>query len=72
MLKENLEQSTDQTKDRVFTSKIIDSTMGKKLGVSDTGIENHKIEGTTYIPPKENAVEDIVLVELCQEIVQGT
>ena len=61
-LKEILEQSADQKKDRVFTSSIIDSQMGKKLGVTDTGITNEKIEGTKYIPPKEDQVEDINLV----------
>ena len=62
-LKETLEQNADQTKDKVFTSKIIDSTMGKKLGVTDTGIENHKIEGTKYIPPKPDMVEYVILME---------
>ena len=36
--------------------------MGKKLGVTDTGVENQKIEGTTYIAPKEDAVEQYNLV----------
>lgn len=35
--------------------------MGKKLGVTDTGVENQKVEGTTYIAPKEDAVEDYTL-----------
>lgn len=35
--------------------------MGKKLGVVDTGIENHKIEGTTYKKPKEDDVENVTL-----------
>ena len=61
-LKEKLEKKADQTKDKTFTSKIIDSQMGKKLGVTDTGIENQKIEGTTYIPPKEDDVESVNLV----------
>ena len=61
-VKEVIEQDADQKKERIFTSKIIDSQMGKKLGVSDTGIENHKKEGTTYIAPKEDAVEDYNLV----------
>lgn len=36
--------------------------MGKKLGVTDTGVENHKIEGTKYIAPKEDDVEQFNLV----------
>lgn len=36
--------------------------MGKKLGVTDTGVENHKVEGTTYVAPKEDNVESFNLV----------
>ena len=61
-LKEKLEKKADQKKDKVFTSKVIDSQMGKKLGVTDTGVENQKIEGTTHIAPKEDDVENVVLV----------
>ena len=61
-LKEKLEKKADQKSDRVFTSKVIDSQMGKKLGVTDTGVENQKIEGTTHIAPKEDDVEDVNLV----------
>jgi hypothetical protein len=61
-LKEQIEATAKQKEEKIFTSKIIDSQMGKKLGVTDTGIENHKIEGTTYIPPKEDAVEQFNLV----------
>lgn len=61
-LKEKLEKKADQKSDSVFTSKVIDSQMGKKLGVTDTGVENQKIEGTTYIAPKEDDVEDVNLV----------
>lgn len=46
----------------MFTSRVIDSQMGKKLGVTDTGVENQKIEGTTYVAPKEDDVEDVNLV----------
>ena len=61
-VKEVIEQEADQKKEKIFTSKIIDSQMGKGLGVTDTGIENHKTEGTTFNPPKEDAVEDYKLV----------
>lgn len=61
-MKEVIEQDADQKKEKIFTSRIIDSQMGKKLGVSATGIENNKPEGTTYIAPKEDAVEDFNLV----------
>ena len=61
-LKEKLEQKADQKNDSVFTSKVIDSQMGKSLGVTDTGVENQKPEGTVYIAPKEDAVEDVNLV----------
>ena len=61
-VKEQIESTADQKKEKIFTSKIIDSQMGKKLGVTDTGVENHKIEGTTYIAPKEDAVEQFTLV----------
>lgn len=36
--------------------------MGKKLGVTDTGVENHEIEGTTHISPKEDIVESYLLI----------
>ena len=61
-LKETLEKKADQKKDVVFTSKVIDATMGKKLGVTDTGITNEKKEGTKYIKPKEDDVEDFKLI----------
>ena len=61
-LKETIESSADQGMDKIFTSKVIDSQMGKKLGVTATGTENHEIEGTTYVPPKEDAVEQYNLV----------
>ena len=61
-LKEKIESTADQKKEKIFTSRVIDSQMGKKLGVTDTGVENHKIEGTKYIPPKEDAVEQYTLV----------
>ena len=61
-VKEQIEKEADQTKEKIFTSNIIDSQMGKGLGVTDTGVENQKIEGTTYIAPKEDSVEDINLV----------
>lgn len=61
-VKEQIESTADQKKEKIFTSKIIDSQMGKKLGVTDTGVENQKIEGTTYIAPKEDAVEQYNLV----------
>lgn len=60
-VKEIIEQDAAQDKEKIFTSKIIDSQMGKKLGVSNTGVENHKTEGTTYIAPKEDAVEQFTL-----------
>ena len=44
-----------------FTSKVIDSQMGKKLGVTSTGVENHKVEGTKYKKPVEDNVENFVL-----------
>ena len=61
-VKEQIEATADQKQEKIFTSKIIDSQMGKKLGVTDTGVENQKIEGTTYIAPKEDAVEQFNLV----------
>ena len=61
-LKEAIESTADQNKEKIFTTKVIDSQMGKKLGVTDTGVENQKVEGTTYIAPKEDAVEDYSLV----------
>ena len=62
-VKEEIEATADQKKEKIFTSKVIDSQMGKKLGVTDTGIENQKPEGTTYVAPKEDAVEQFNLVD---------
>ena len=56
-VKEQIAATAKQKEEKIFTSRIIDSQMGKKLGVTDTGVENQKIEGTTYIPPKEDKVE---------------
>ncbi len=53
-IKEQIEATAKQKEEKIFTSRIIDSQMGKKLGVTDTGVENQKIEGTTYIAPKED------------------
>lgn len=39
-VKEVIEQDSDQKKEKIFTSNIIDSQMGKGLGVTDTGTEN--------------------------------
>ena len=61
-VKEKLEQKADQKKESLFTSKIIDATMGKKLGVTDTGTTNDKVEGTKPIAPKPDDVEKIKLV----------
>lgn len=59
-LKETLEQSAKQAADGVFTSKVIDSQMGKKLGVVDTGIENYmtnlKVEKEVYDKEKDDIV----------------
>ena len=41
-VKESLQKGADQKKDGTFTSKVIDSQMGKKLGVTDTGVDNSK------------------------------
>ena len=59
-----MEQQADQKKERAFTSKVIDSQMGKRLGVSDTGVENHK-DGANYISPKTDDVES---VNLCSNL----
>ena len=68
-LKEIIEQDSDQSKNRIFTSSIIDSQMGASLGVTSTGIENHKlgvidseldnqkIEGSYTQPPEADDVE---------------
>ena len=61
-LKEQIESTAKQKEEKIFTSRVIDSQMGKKLGVTDTGVENQKIEGTTYIAPKEDAVEQYNLM----------
>jgi len=36
-VKEVIEQDADQKKERIFTSKVIDSQMGRKLGVVSSG-----------------------------------
>ena len=61
-LKEQIEATAKQKEEKIFTSRIIDSQMGKKLGVTDTGVENQKVEGTTYIAPKEDDVEQFNLI----------
>ena len=61
-LKEKIESTANQKEEKIFTSRIIDSQMGKKLGVTDTGVENQKIEGTKYIQPKEDDVENYTLL----------
>lgn len=60
-LKETLEQNADQKKDKVFTSSVIDSQMGKKLGITTTGLTTEK-PASVYTAPKEDQVEDINLV----------
>lgn len=61
-VKEQIETTANQKEEKIFTSRIIDSQMGKKLGVTDTGVENQKVEGTTYVAPKPDAVEQYNLV----------
>ena len=39
-VKEQIEATANQKEEKIFTSWIIDSQMGKKLGVTDTGVEN--------------------------------
>lgn len=39
-VKEQIEATANQKEEKIFTSRIIDSQMGKKLGVTDTGVEN--------------------------------
>ena len=39
-VKEQIESTANQKEEKIFTSRIIDSQMGKKLGVTDTGVEN--------------------------------
>ena len=39
-MKEQIESTANQKEEKIFTSRIIDSQMGKKLGVTDTGVEN--------------------------------
>ena len=39
-VKEQIEATANQKEERIFTSRIIDSQMGKKLGVTNTGVEN--------------------------------
>lgn len=39
-MKEQIEATANQKEEKIFTSRIIDSQMGKKLGVTDTGVEN--------------------------------
>jgi len=60
-VKETIEQEADQSKEKIFTSKIIDSQMGKKLGVTNSGITNEK-KGATFISPKKDQVENFNLV----------
>ena len=60
-VKEVIEQNADQKKEKIFTSKIIDSQMGKGLGVEDTGTENHEIKGTDYKAPDPDDVEKVKL-----------
>ena len=36
--------------------------MGEKLGVANTGVENRKTEGTVYVAPRQDAVEEFRLV----------
>ena len=50
-LKEKLQKKADQSSDSTFTSSVIDATMGKKLGVTNTGTTNDKVEGTTFKAP---------------------
>ena len=67
-LKEELEQDTNQKKDRVFTPKVIDSQMGKKLGVTDTGTTNEKVENTRFIEIKYDETEYTFLFEQMSEV----
>ena len=62
-VKEVIESQSDKDKQKIFTSKIIDSQMGEKLGVTNTGTTNEKIEGTVFKPPKEDNVEKYTLQE---------
>ena len=62
-VKETIENEADKDKEKRFTSSVIDSQMGKKLGVTDTGTENHKIEGTVFKAPEPDDVENINLVQ---------
>ena len=39
-VKEQIEATANQKEEKIFTSRIIDSQMGKKLGVTNTGVEN--------------------------------
>ena len=39
-VKEQIESTANQKEEKIFTSRIIDSQMGKKLGVTNTGVEN--------------------------------
>ena len=39
-VKEKIESTANQKEEKIFTSRIIDSQMGKKLGVTNTGVEN--------------------------------
>lgn len=61
-LKEKLQKKADQSSDSTFTSSVIDATMGKKLGVTNTGTTNDKVEGTTFKAPDPDDVESINLV----------
>lgn len=39
-VKEQIEATANQKGEKIFTSRIIDSQMGQKLGVTNTGVEN--------------------------------
>ena len=39
-VKEQIEATANQQEERIFTARIIDSQMGKKLGGTNTGVEN--------------------------------
>ena len=62
-VKEVIEQNADQKKEKIFTSKIIDSQMGKKLGVTSGGKENHEKGATKYKEPVPDNVEKYKLVD---------
>ena len=37
--------------------------MGKRLGVTSTGVENNQVEGSSFTMPREDDVEDYTLVK---------